>query len=236
MPVQVATQLLTAGQQPLATSSIPVQAIPMALVASLYPIGLAVLFLLARATRSRARVLMFVVGAAICTLGIGLAVVFVLHGAGLGQSDQQSSRYGLRLAIGVLLMVLAVIIARRPPKPAGKKESRFTKGAREGGLIAVLIAGVALYLPSPAYLSALQVIGTTKLGTAALVGWVVLVVVLVLITIEVPALLFLLAPGWTVPKLEALDAWLSRNSHTLLVSVLAVLGVWAFVDGLVGLL
>jgi hypothetical protein len=219
----------------VAASTAPVQAIPMALVASLYPLGLAVVFLLARAPRSRARVGMFVIGATVCTLAVGFAVVFVLHGAGFGDSGQQSSRYGLRLTIGVLLLTGAAVVARRPPKPRSN-ESRVTKAARDGGLIAVLLAGMALYLPSPVYLSALQVIGTTKLDAAALTVWIVLVVALVLITIEVPALLIILAPGWTAPRLQVMDAWLSRNSHTLLVAVLAVLGVWETVDGLVGLL
>lgn len=218
---------------PLASGPAPVQAIPLALIASLYPVGLAVLLVLAGAAQSR--VWVFVAGAAVCTLGVGFAVVFVLHGAGLGQGSQQSSRYGLRLAIGVAFLILAAVLARRPPRPRSG-DSRLTRAAREGGLLAVLVAGIALYLPSPSYLSALQVVGTDKLSTAALALWVVVVVALVLVTIEVPALLILLAPGWTLPKLQALDSWLSRNSHKLLVIVLAVLGLWETIDGLVGLL
>jgi len=98
----------------------PVQAIPLALTASLYPFGLAVLLILAEAERYKGRVSVFLTGAAICTLAIGFAVVFALHGAGLGNQSQQTPRYGLRLAIGVAFVVGAVIFARRPPKP--KKE------------------------------------------------------------------------------------------------------------------
>ncbi|MGO8961944.1 MAG: hypothetical protein ACLQFR_31920 [Streptosporangiaceae bacterium] len=60
----------------------PVQAIPLALTASLYPFGLAVLLLLAEAERYKGRVTVFLAGAAICTLAIGFTVVFALHGAG----------------------------------------------------------------------------------------------------------------------------------------------------------
>jgi hypothetical protein len=52
----------------------------------------------------------------------------------------------------------------------------------------------------------------------------------------VPVLLFLLAPGWTVPRLRAVNAWLDRNGHTLLVAVVGAIGLWEFIDGLVGLL
>ena len=98
------------------------------------------------------------------------------------------------------------------------------------------MVGIALYLPSPVFLSALQVVGTTKMSTAATVLWVIIVVALVLITVEVPVLLFLLAPDWTVPKLQAVKGWLDRNGRTLLVAVVGLIGLWEFIDGLVGLL
>jgi len=213
----------------------PVQAIPLALTASLYPFGLAVLLLLAEAERYKGKVTVFLAGAAICTLAIGFAVVFALHGAGLNQQSQSPPRYGLRLGIGVAFVVGAVILARRPPKPKKEKESRVTSAARKGGLIAALIAGIVLYLPSPSYLSALQVVGSSKLSTAATVAWVLIVVAILLITIWVPTLVIVLAPGWSKPKLAALNSWLSRNSRTLMVWVLAVLGVWEIIDGIVGL-
>ncbi len=58
---------------------------------------------------------------------------------------------------------------------------------------------------------------------------------LVLITIEIPILLYFVAPDWTIPKLKAFNSWLERNGRTLLVYVLAALGVWQVIDGLVGL-
>lgn len=212
----------------------PVQAVPLALIASLYPFGLAVLLLLAEAERYKGRVTVFLAGAVICTLAIGFAVVFALHGAGLGHQNQKTPRYGLRLAIGVAFLAGAVVLARRPPRPR-TGESRVTRAARQGGLFAALIAGIVLFLPSPTYLSALQVVGSSKLSTAAAAAWVIIVVAVTLITVWVPTLIIVLVPGWSKPKLAALSSWLSRNSRTLLVAVLAVLGVWQVIDGLIGL-
>jgi hypothetical protein len=217
---------------------VPVQAIPLALISSLYPFGLAALLLLLQADRARPRSLVFLIGAAFCTLGIGLAVVFILRGADVQSSSNSTPRYGLRLAIGVLFLVLAWVVAHRPPKP--KKESdepsRVTRAVAGGGLLAVFFVGIAMYTPSPTYLSALQIVGSTKMSTAATVGWTVLVVALLLITIEVPILVYFFAPDWSTRKLGAFNAWLSRNSRTLLIWVLIVLGVWEVIDGLVGLL
>lgn len=216
----------------------PIQAIPLALIASLSPLGLTVLLLLAEADRYRGRVAVFLAGAALCTLAVAFVLVFALHGAGLGLRTHQTPRYGLRLAIGVLLMAAAAAVALRRPGPRSGK-SRLTRAAREGGLIAAFVVGVALALPSPSYLSALQEVGSSGLSAAATTAWVVLIVALALITIEVPALVLLLAPDRSRPRLAALNAgisgWLSRHGHTLLVLVLAVLGVWLFVDGLAGL-
>jgi arginine exporter protein ArgO len=214
----------------------PVQAVPLALAASLYPLGIAALLLLTEAARARSKVAVFLAGAVACTLPIGFLVVFALHGIGLDQDGKRSASYGLRLAIGVVLLVAALAIARWSPKPHNKP-SRVIRLTREGGLIGVFVAAIALYvLPSPVYLAALEVVGSTKLDTAARAGWVLIVVALVLITVEVPVLLFLLAPGSTVRRLRALDAWLGRNARTLLAMVLAVIGLWEVIDGLVGLL
>jgi Sap, sulfolipid-1-addressing protein len=213
----------------------PVQAIPLALISSLYPLGLAAILLLAETPRPRPRVGVFLIGALACTLTVGFVVVFVLHDAGVGQGSQQSDQYWLRLAIGVVFMAVAVFLARRRPRPQSGP-SRVSRAASQGGLFAIFVVGVALYLPSPSYLSALQVVGTTEMSDAATAVWVIIVVAIVLITVEVPVLLFLLAPGWTVPKLQAVNAWLDRNGHTLLVAVVGAIGLWEFLDGLVGLL
>jgi hypothetical protein len=213
----------------------PVQAIPLALIASLYPFGLAVLLLLFSAPRPKARAGVFLAGAVVCTLAIGSIIVIVLRGAGLNKDSAQTARSGLQLAIGILFLVAALVVARRPAKQ-GTGESRISKAAAESGLFAAFVAGIVLYLPSPSYLSALQDVGTAKLSSTAAAVWVVIVVALVLITIEVPVLLYQFAPGWTVPKLGAADAWLKTNARAVLIAVLAVLGAWEVIGGLAGLL
>jgi arginine exporter protein ArgO len=110
-----------------------------------------------------------------------------------------------------------------------------TRAAQKGGLVAVLVAGILLYLPSPIYLSALQVVGSSKPTTAATVAWVFIVVAITLTTIWLPTLVIVLAPGWSKPRLGALNSWLSRNSRKLLIVVLVLLGVWQIIDGIVGL-
>jgi hypothetical protein len=216
---------------------VPLEAIPLALLASLYPFGLAVLFLLFEATRPLARSVVFLAGAAVCTLSVGFLFVFVLRDAGVNQSSGQTARYGLEVAIGSAFLVGAWVLARHVPKPkpdAGP--SRVTRAVSGSGILAVFVAGIVMYTPSPTYLAALEVVDSSKLSNAATSVWIIVVVLLLLITIEVPILLYWLAPGWTVPKLSSLNAWLSRNGRNFFAAVLAVLGVWELTKGLVGLL
>ena len=216
----------------------PTQAIPLALLSSLYPFGLVALLLLLSATRPRARSVVFLLGAAVCLLTVGFLFVFVLRGAGLNQSSNQTPRYALRVGLGVLFLIGAWVLAHRPPKPKAVDDqpSRVTKAVAGSGLLAVFVVGVAMYTPSPTYLAALDVVAGTKMSGPAAVAWVLILVALVLITIELPILLYFVAPDWTIPKLQAVNTWLGRNGRALLVYVLAGLGIWQIVDGLVGLL
>ena len=213
----------------------PVQAIPLALISSLYPLGLAAVLLLTKATRPRAKETAFLTGAAVICLAVGFVVVLTRQGTESSQSASPSASYDLQLAIGVFFLAVAAVLARRPPKQH-TGSSRVTRAAREGGLFTVFLAGLLLYLPSPFYLSALHVIGTAKLSTAAAIAWVIVVAAINLITVEVPVLLFLLAPEETVPRLRAVTDWLDRNERTVLVVLLAVLGLWQVINGLTGLL
>jgi hypothetical protein len=209
----------------------PTQAIPLALIASVYPVGLAALIVLFQGARPKARSRAFLAGAA-----IWFVVVFVLRGVGLTHSHNSSPRYGLRLAIGVLFLVGAWFLHHRQPSDSTDKPSRLMTAINNPRLLIAFIVGIALYSPSPSYLSALEAVGSTKLGTAALVLWVFIVVALALVTLILPVLLFELAPDWTTQKLNALHKWLTQHGRSLLIGVLIVLGIWQFIYGLVGLL
>ncbi len=216
---------------------VPVQAIPLALVASLYPFGLAVLFLLFEATRPKVRSGVFLAGAAVCTLAVGFVFVFALRGTGVDQSSATTPRYGLELAIGVAFLIGAWVLVHRVPKPkTDAGPSRVRNAIAGSGVLAVFVVGIVMYTPSPTYLAALEVIGSSKLSVTAASVWIIIVVVLLLITIEVPILLYWVAPGWTIPRLTALNTWLSRNGRSFFAWVLVVLGVWEMIRGLVGLL
>ena len=77
----------------------PVQAIPLALIASLYPLGLAAVLVLAEAMRPRPKVGVFLIGALVCTMAIGFVVVFALHGMGPNSSQSHLTSTFMRRAV-----------------------------------------------------------------------------------------------------------------------------------------
>ncbi|MBO0882156.1 MAG: GAP family protein [Mycobacterium sp.] len=216
----------------------PVQAIPLALIASLYPLGIAALLLVFEAARPRARSAAYFIGAATCTLTIGFAVVFLLRAGGIHQAGQSTPRYGTRLAFGIGFLAAALVMSRRPAKPkrSSDQPSRITAAISRAGLATVFVIGVVMYLPSPTYLSALDIVGSTKMITPAAVVWVVIVVAVSLITIEVPVALYWLAPEWTTGKLKTIGDWLDHHGRTMLIGVLFALGLWLTIESIVGLL
>src|SRR5262249_60044920 len=128
---------------------VPVEAIPLALISSLYPLGLAAILVIARAQRPRPKESVFLAGALACTLAVGFVVVFALHGAGIGQSSQRSDQYWLRLVTGVVFMAVAVGVGPRAPQPR-RGPSPLSRAGGPGGRVALLSAGLAPHLPAPA--------------------------------------------------------------------------------------
>jgi hypothetical protein len=211
------------------------EAIPLALVASIYPVGIAALLVFLNAPRPKLTSAVFLAGAAACLLTVGALIVVVLRKSGLDQSGQATARYGLQLGVGILLVVVALVVSRRPRRPPGTP-SRLTSMADNTGLLAVFLIGVLLYTPSPSYLTALQILGTSSASATATAAALLGVVAIVLITIELPLLFYVFAPAWTVPKLTGMNAWLDVHGRDVLVGVLGVLGIAEIVQGLIGLL
>jgi hypothetical protein len=99
---------------------VPVQAIPLALVSSLYPLGLAAVLLLSKATRPRAKEAVFLAGAAVICLTVGFVVVLSGQGTESSQGGSSSSSYGLELAIGLFFLAAAAVLpADRPSSTTG---------------------------------------------------------------------------------------------------------------------
>ena len=174
----------------------PVQAIPLALIASLYPLGLAAILLLAEAARPRPKVGVFLIGALVTHPDRRHCVV-VSPCTARGRPEQPAVEALGALAIGWCSW------RRFPSRPGGFEQrlflvSRPPAGAGSRDFRSVLGSTCRRRSPVGA-----QVVVPPRWRRR----WVVIVVALVLIRSRCRAVV--LWRRLTVPRLRAVNSWLT---------------------------
>lgn len=206
------------------------EAVGVALAAAFSPWALLIVAYLLTQPRPKLLALVFLATAASITLAVGIAVVLALNGSGVDDTRRHRTvPAALDLAFGLAILVLAAVIARRPPHT--RKERR-----REMGLLSVVTLGAVMGSPSLLYLSSLHSIAKGHPGTPAAVAEVVLIAAIVLLMAEAPIALFILAPERTTTALNTANEWLTAHGRTIAVSVASVVGAYFTVSGLAHLL
>ena len=208
------------------------QALPPAFMAALYPpVLLAMAYLLGGSRPVRSSVI-FLAGAATITIGVGVALVLFLDGTGLDDRSQHRTIPPIiDMALGVALLVLAVVVARRPRRPP-KADANNRKQRSAVGLY---LFGAAMYIPSIFYLTATHEVAKSHPGVVPTGLALLLITVIVLLFVEVPILLYVLAPDRTARILGGWNAWLSRHARTIIIVAAAVIGAYLLVTGIVDL-
>lgn len=213
------------------------QAAGFAFLAALSPGAVVVVTAYLGSASPRRTVLFFLLGALVMTVAAGIVVVVALHAGGLNHPRQRQPRYGLRLGLGVLAIGASIVLARRGrrPKGPGQKKGLLNRLLSRPRPVTAIVAGMIVFIPSAAFIAAVQAIGTARASTDQVAGALALVVLIDVMLAWVPLVLYLLAPDATARWLQALHGWLSRHGHAVLVAVLGLAGVLLVADGAVGL-
>jgi hypothetical protein len=182
----------------------------------------------------------FVAGALLTTISIGLAIVFTLGGTSVASGSNRSVSAGIYLVTGLLSLLAAAAVWRlagrpRKPKPPKTKPS-FAERSIERGAPVAFAAGIVLnIIPGTFPFVALLDIARLDVSDGVKVAAVVVFYVIMLSFAEVPIVAYLVAPERTIAATTAFNAWLSRNGRRLAAGVLAVVGLYLVVRGLVKL-
>jgi Sap, sulfolipid-1-addressing protein len=240
------------------------QAAGFAVLAAVSPTSLLVMAVFLGSANPRTTALLYVAGAMLMTVAMAVALLLVLRATGLNQPHQHDPRYGLRLGLGFLALVAAVVVARRARRPAlamgvqaaatpaaatPAAPAAATPAAGTGrvgpGLVSRLVAepkprtafavGMLLFAPSATFIAAVQVVATAEASVAATTLALVIIVILTGLIVWLPLLTYLAAPAATTRRLKALNGWLRANGRVLLMSALAVGGVALVINGSAGL-
>jgi hypothetical protein len=214
------------------------QAAGLALLAALSPTALLVGAVYLGSARPRLVGTLYLAGAILMSLVMGLVVIVILRNAGLNLHRQHSARYGLRLGLGILMLAAGAVLGKRKPKmpdPEKTKQGFVSRMIADPAPASAFAVGLILFAPGVTFIAAVQVIATAKASVGLTVVAIVVVVVINVALVWLPLLLYLVAPSVTTRRMTAFNGWLRANGHKILIGVLVVGGAIMVGNGIYGL-
>jgi Sap, sulfolipid-1-addressing protein len=189
----------------------------------------------------------FLLGAYLSAMGVGLAIVFSLHGASSGTESSKSTLSPLEdLVFGAILLIVAWALltgrvaemkeSRRRRKeakhgPAEQKESLPERLLGRGSMRITFAVGALLSLPGASYFVALDKI--SKLGWPSVTTALAVVIFCLIqqLLLELPLAGFWLAPEWTQRAVVRFREWIAKNAARAAGYVALTLGVLLIIRG-----
>jgi hypothetical protein len=218
----------------------PSQALALALAASIYPPAVAAVIALGRGADVRPRVFAFVLAAGLVTYAVGAVILYALVELGATGSRHLTPGAWVDVALGVLLILLAIRLRRKRPDPAAaakpnsgpSKIERYLESRR-----LAFVLGIILYvLPSPIYIGAVKAVADANLSTSDELLSLLATVAVMLWLIELPMLMLLAVPARAASALESINLWFARNGRSLAIVASVAAGLYLIVKGLVHLI
>ena len=215
-----------------------IQAAGLALLAALSPTALLVAAVYLGSARPRLITVFYLAGAVLMSLVMGVVLLAVLRSANLQRPTEHTPRYGLRLALGILLLAVAVVVARRkprPPDPAKPNQGIVSKMVADPAPLSAFLVGLLIFAPGVSFLAAVQVIATARASFDLTVIALTIVVIINVLLVWLPILLHLAIPGATTRYLTAFNGWLRAHGKLILICVLVAVGGIMVGNGIYGL-
>jgi Sap, sulfolipid-1-addressing protein len=222
---------------------VPSQALVLALAASIYPPAVAAVIALGRGSEVRSRVFAFVLAAGLVTYAVGALILYALVELGATGSHHLTPGAAVDLALGVLLLLLALRLHPDPTASSSGETAASTSEAPskierylESRRLAFVLGVVLYVLPSPIYIGAVKAIADANLSTSAELASLVATVAVMLWMVELPMLMLLVVPARAASTLEGINLWFARHGRTLAIVAAVAVGIYLIVKGLVDLI
>jgi hypothetical protein len=215
------------------------QAAGLAVLAAISPTALLLAAVYLGSARPRATVLSYLAGAVVMSIAIGIVILVALRAGGFSLPQHRHDRYGLRLGLGILLVLAGLVVFRRKPKPVDPDKPQ--KGI-VGRLMAnpapytAFLAGLLVFGPGVTFIAAVQVVATANAGLSETTAALIVVVVINVALVWLPLVAYLVAPDFTSRHLIAFNAWLRSHGRIILAGVLVIAGIILTVNGITGLI
>jgi len=209
--------------------------IVLALASAPRPSGVAATYALLSVSPRRRVVVAYLAAGFAFSVGFGVAVVAIFHGAGFSYRD--SNVYAaIELLGGVAALGFAAGVGSgRRQLPARNnhagEESAIVRRLRNPTVVTASVAGVATHLPGLFYLLALNAIIAERRGLGISIAEVVVFNAIWFATTFVAVVYFLLRPGAARRALARVDAWARRHARTITTLVFAAVGGYLTIKG-----
>ena len=171
------------------------QAAGLALLAALSPTALLVGAVYLGSARPRLVGTLYLAGAILMSLVMGIVVIVILRNVGLNLHRQHSARYGLRLGLGVLMLAAGAVLAKRKPKvpdPEKPKQGLVSRMIANPAPASAFAVGLLLFAPGVTFIAAVQVIATANVSDEESAIALIVVVVINAALVWLPLLLHLI--------------------------------------------
>jgi hypothetical protein len=220
----------------------------LSLLAMFNPTLLAAVTIMLLLPNPKKLMLGYLLGAYLTSIGLGLLIVFSLHG-----SASVSTAHELGPAEDIVVGLLALLVAyvlgtgrdaplqerrrrRQEAKEAEKKESFPERMLGKGSARVTFALGVVLTFPGVSYLTALDRMAKLDAGVPATVLLVLGFCLMQQLLLELPLLGYTFAPDWTKDAVARFRVWLGRNGRRAGVTLAAAVGALLVLRGVITLL
>ena len=211
----------------------------LALASIFWPLLITIVVIVLRTERPVRLLAAFLAGGLLATISVGLALVFSFDGSGLLNKDRDTVDPAVNIVVGVLAVIAALVVWRldarpREPKPA-KTKPGYTERYLENPRLAFLGGLLLNILPGLFPVVALKNIAEGGYSATTNVVLVVVFYLVMFVSVEIPLVSYLVAPEPTVRTVQQLNNWLDRNARKIATAVLAAIGLYLVVRGLLQL-
>ena len=158
-----------------------VQAAGLAVLAAISPTALLLAAVYLGSARPRATILLYLTGAVVMSLIMAIVVLAALRAGGFSLPKHRHDRYGLRLGLGILILLAGFVLLRRQPKPPDPDRPQRGIVSR---LIATpapytaFLAGLLVFAPGVTFIAAIQVVATANADLSETAAGLALIVII----------------------------------------------------------
>ncbi len=220
-----------------------------ALLSMFNPTLLAAVTVMMLLPRTKELMLGYMLGAYLTSIGLGMLVVFSLHGSGSEEAARHTLNPAEDLVLGTLALVVGFVLRsgrdgrlrerrerRKEAKRHGEPKEPWPQRMLGRGSARVSFAvGVVLSFPGVSYLAGLDRIAKLDASSAEMALLVIVFCLIEQLLLELPLVGYAVAPAWTEDAVTRFRAWLGRNGrHAAAILAIAV-GTLLVIRGVVTL-